>query len=104
MNLLCQVDMGYEERRRVVNDFFMKLRVAKRELNSIDRLNRVQRSRCRSNLLLLEELQREFDRIEYLDDITLIYQNLNRYLYLSKSDLIDILAHEEISVKSLFLI
>ena len=104
MNLLCQFNMGYEDRRRVINTFFIKLREAKRELNSIDRLNRLQRSRCKNNLLILEEIQREFNRVEYIDDITLIYQNLNRYLYLSKSDLIDILANEEIRVKSLFLI
>ncbi len=104
MNLLCEVKMGYDERRRVVNDFFLKMRAAKRELNGIRRLNRLQRGRCRSNILRLEEIEREFHRVEHVEDISVVYRSLNRYLFLSKSDLIDVLADEEVKVKSLFLL
>lgn len=104
MNLLYRVDMGYDERRRVVSDFFIKMRAAKQELNHIRRINRLQRSRCRSNLLRLEELECEFHRVEHIEDIDAIFDALNRYLYLNKSDLIEVLAKEEIKVKSLFLI
>ncbi len=104
MNLLCRVEMGYDERRRVVSDFFIKMRAAKQELNHVRRINRLQRSRCRSNLLRLEELESEFHRVEHIEDIDAIFDALNRYLYLSKSDLIEVLAKEEIKIKSLFLI
>ena len=104
MHLLCSVEMEYSERRRVVNEFFFKIRAAKRELNHIRKINRLQRSRCRNNLLMLEELEKEFNKIEHIDDIEAIFNLLNRYLYLNKSDLIDVLAHEEIDTKSLFLI
>ena len=104
MNLLCSMELNYNERRRVINDFFLKTRVAKRELETIKRLNRLQRSRCRANLLIFEEIEREFNRIDYTEDIEVLYNHLSRYLYLDKSDLIDILGNEEIRVKSLFLI
>ncbi len=104
MNLLCSMELNYNERRRVINDFFLKTRVAKRELETIKRLNRLQRSRCRANLLIFEEIEREFNRIDYTEDIEVLYNHLSRYLYLDKSDLIDVLGNEEIRVKSLFLI
>ena len=104
MNLLCSMELNYNERRRVINDFFIKTRVAKRELETIKRLNRLQRSRCRANLLIFEEMEREFNIIDYTEDIEVLYNHLSRYLYLDKSDLIDVLGNEEIRVKSLFLI
>jgi hypothetical protein len=82
--------------------FFRRLRQVRRDLGRRPYLNRLQRERCRNNLLRLELLEREFHAIEYREDYLELHRRLRRYLYLDSHDLAHVLAGEELRRVRLF--
>ena len=83
--------------------FFARLKVVRRQLGREPYLNRIQRSRCRANLLALESLEREFRSIDYPEDFLHLYRRLRRYLYLDSEGLAHVLGRESVERCSLFL-
>lgn len=45
-------------------------------------LNRIERSRCKANLLDIERLENEFYAISYRDDVKVLYRKVQRYVKL----------------------
>jgi hypothetical protein len=82
--------------------FFRRLRQVRRDLGVRPYLNRLQRERCRGNLLRLEILEREFHAIDYREDYLELHRRLRRYLYLDSRDLARVLAGEELRRIRLF--
>ena len=87
-----------------LQSFFARVRRVRDDLGRRPYLNRIQRSRCRANLLELERLEREFHRIDYGEDFEHLHRNLRRYLYLESEDLARVLAQESVRKCSLFLL
>ena len=84
--------------------FFARLRAVRSNLGRQPYLNRIQRNRCRANLLYLERLEREFHAIDYREDFLHLHRRLRRYLYLESRDLAWVLGRESVQNCSLFLI
>ncbi|WP_456429164.1 hypothetical protein [Nitratifractor sp.] len=84
--------------------FFSRLRRVRQDLGVRPYLNRIQRERCRANLLELERLEREFHRVDYPEDFEHLHRKLRRYLYLESEDLARVLGRESVRKCSLFLI
>ncbi|WP_456392859.1 hypothetical protein [Nitratifractor sp.] len=84
--------------------FFRRLRQVRRELGVRPYLNRLQRRRCLANLLTFEEMEREFDAIEYGEDYRELHRRLRRYLYLDSEGLARVLGSEGVEKRSLFLL
>jgi len=82
--------------------FFRRVRQVRRELGIRPYLNRLQRERCRNNLLRLELLEREFHAIDYREDYLELHRRLRRYLYLDSQDLARVLSSEELRRIRLF--
>jgi len=87
-----------------LREFFARLRTVRRDLGQRPYLNRLQRIRCRENLLVLEELEREFHRIDYPEDFFELHRKLRRYLYLDSEGLAYVLGQERVERTSLFLL
>ena len=87
-----------------LREFFARLRTVRAELGRRPYLNRLQRIRCRENLRMLEDLEREFHRIEYPEDFFELHQQLRRYLYLDSEGLAYVLGQERVERRSLFLL
>ena len=104
MNRLCLINQKRIDSDIILRDFFYRVREAKRVLDRVEYLNRLQRDRCKSNLLELLKLEIEFKKIDYREDYYEMHKLLNRYLYLSVADLISTLGYEKVEVKSLFII
>jgi hypothetical protein len=83
--------------------FFRTLQQVRTELGVRPYLNRLQRRRCRDNLVRLQALEREFLSIEYAEDYLELHRHLRRYLYLESGDLARVLGSESIPSVSLFL-
>jgi len=85
--------------------FFSRLRHLKRRLNAeaalLD-LNRIQRSRCRQNILDLENLERDFYALSHQEDIRHLYRKVCRYVKLDQERLMGIFGEERIQRCSLF--
>ena len=86
-----------------LRDFFSRTRRLRSRLEQTRTLNRLQRMRCRRNLLLLQDLEREFHAIDYREDYRQLHRNLRRYLYLESRDLLQVLGQEELRQISLFI-
>ncbi len=86
-----------------LRDFFSRTRRLRSRLAQTHSLNRLQRMRCRRNLLLLENLEREFYAIDHREDYRQMHRGLCRYLYLDGNDLMLVLGREEIRRFSLFI-
>ncbi|WP_457606321.1 hypothetical protein [Nitratifractor sp.] len=84
--------------------FFARVREVRRRLGTSPYLNRIQRQRCRSNLLELERLEREFHAVEYREDYYHLHRKLRRYLYLDSRGLAHVLGEERIKECTLFLL
>ena len=104
MNRLCLIYQERVDSDTVLRDFFYRVREAKRTLDRVDHLNRLQRDRCKYNLLELSKLEMEFRKIDYSEDYYEMHKLLNRYLYLSVEDLISTLGYERVEIRSLFII
>ncbi len=106
MYALPTIEM-YETREleRELKTFFTRLRYMKQQLQlegSSLPLNRLQRSRCKSNLMLLERLEKDFYALSYQDDILHIYRKLQGYVKLDYHALVLHLGHKRVEVASLF--
>ena len=85
--------------------FFRRLHHLKQRLNNEAgslRLNRVQRSRCRENILNLESAEREFYALSYREDIRHLYRKLHRYVKLDQERLLDLFGEETLKRCSMF--
>ncbi len=98
----CEVPGIDREVLPQLQGFFRRLRQVRRNLGCDPYLNRLQRERCRRNLLHLESLEREFHAIDYRDDYWELHRRLRRYLYLDSRDLARVLATEEVQRIRLF--
>ncbi len=86
-----------------LRDFFSRTRQLRSRLERTRALNRLQRMRCRRNLLQLEAMERQFYAIDHREDYRQMHQGLRRYLYLDGNDLMLVLGREEIRRFSLFI-
>ena len=85
--------------------FFRRLHQLKQRLNSEAaslRLNRIQRSRCKENILNLENAEREFCALSYREDIRHLYRKLHRYVKLDQERPLDLFGEETINRSSIF--
>ncbi len=88
-----------------LRSFFGRLHHLKRRLNTeaaLLRLNRIQRSRCRQNILDLEVLERDFYALSYREDIRYLYRKVHRYVKLDQESLMETFGRETLSRCSLF--
>ena len=86
--------------------FFHRVHTLKQRLKQEqDRLelNRLQRARCKENLLHFETLESEFYAISYQDDIRELYRKVQRYVKLDQERLIHTFGYETFRQHSLFL-
>ncbi len=89
-----------------LKDFFVRLRYIRHRLhNEGDRLNlnRLQRSRCKENLLALERIEHDFDELICQEDIPHLYRKVHRYVKLDPDRLMDLFGRVSIARTSLFI-
>lgn len=107
MQRLVYTECHYAVKGQIVPQlraFFSRLHLVRENLGSRPYLNRIQRERCRANLLEFERLEREFHRVDYPEDFEYLHRQLRRYLYLDTEDLARVLGRESVRKCSLFLI
>jgi len=106
MQYLPSIEMcGYSELENELRHFFGRLRHIKRRLSDERmalRLNRIQRSRCRQNLLELEALERDFYALSHHEDIRHLYRKVHRYVKLDHERLMETFGRETMGRCSLF--
>lgn len=107
MNYLTSIEMcGYAELENELKHFFVRLHHIKRRLqkeHAALRLNRIQRSRCRQNILDIEELERDFYALSHQEDMRHLYRKVHRYVKLDHERLMDTFAKETVNRCSLFI-
>ncbi len=85
--------------------FFSRLHSIKRQLQQAqtrERLNRIQRARCRQNLLDLEKVERDFYALGHQEDIRHLYRKVHRYVKLDHHRLMQTFGQETVERCSLF--
>jgi len=106
MHYLSSIEMsGNYELEHELRAFFRRLHQIKRRLNEEQRaltLNRIQRSRCRQNILELEALERDFYALSHQDDIRYLYRKVHRYVKLDHERLMHLFGRETMGRCSLF--
>jgi hypothetical protein len=107
MYYLTSIEMrGYAELENELKHFFSRLRRIKQRLVQERRLlslNRIQRIRCRQNILDLEKLERDFYALSHQEDVRHLYRKVHRYVKLDHERLMDTFAKETVSRCSLFI-
>ena len=86
--------------------FFHRVHTLKRKLKQEQGglvLNRLQRARCKENLLRFETLESEFYAITYRDDIRELYRKVHRYVKLDHDRLMHTFGTETINRTTLFI-
>ncbi|BAF72570.1 hypothetical protein [Sulfurovum sp. NBC37-1] len=89
-----------------LRDFFHRVHHVKRRLQrERDRLelNRIQRARCKANLMDIEKLEYEFHAISYRDDVRELYRKVHRFVKLDHERLMDTFGRETVNRCSLFI-
>ena len=66
-------------------------------------LNRIQRNRCRQNLLDMERLERDFAEMRYRGDLIHLYRKVHRYVKLDSERLMELFGKETLYRRSLFI-
>ena len=99
----CPEPLSIDELIHQLRSFFTRSRALRLALSPKSPLNRLQRQRCKDNLLNLERLERQFYAIEHSDDYHYLHRRLCRYLYLDSRGLMLTLGHEEIECIDLFI-
>ncbi len=99
----CPEPLSNDELIHQLRSFFARSRALRLALNPRSPLNRLQRKRCKDNLLNLERLERQFFAIEHSEDYHHLHRMLRRYLYLDSRGLMLTLGHEEIECIDLFI-
>jgi len=106
MHYLPSIDMcANYELENELRHFFGRLHQIKRKLTDEQSrlaLNRIQRSRCRQNILELEALERDFYALSHQDDIQYLYRKVQRYVKLDPERLMDTFGRETMGRCSLF--
>ena len=92
-----------EEVIHQLRTFFARSRALRNALQPGSVLNRLQRQRCRRNLLALEMLERQFRAIDHREDFRHLHRRLRRYLYLDNRGLLLTLGSEEMQRVDLFI-
>ncbi|RRS29957.1 MAG: hypothetical protein P794_09065 [Epsilonproteobacteria bacterium (ex Lamellibrachia satsuma)] len=104
---LTYIDMRMNsELENELRQFFHRVRSIKRRLQqerSSLTLNRIQRNRCRNNLLNMESVENEFHAISHRDDVKVLYRKLQRYVKLDHERLMNTFGTEEFEGCSLFI-
>ncbi|AKF24597.1 hypothetical protein YH65_03725 [Sulfurovum lithotrophicum] len=107
MYYLTSIDgCGHAELENELRYFFNRLRQVRRRLNqerSALSLNRIQRSRCKQNLLDLEVMERDFYALSHKEDIRHLYRKVQRFVKLDQERLMHTFGQETISCRSMFL-
>jgi hypothetical protein len=107
MYYLSSIDLcATSELENELKHFFTRLHHLKRKLNEEARsvhLNRIQRNRCRQNILDLERIERDFYALSHKEDIPHLYRKVQRYVKLDQERLLDTFGHETISRCSMFI-
>ena len=107
MHYLLSIDQ--HDTRELENElrcFFGNLHQLKRKLNTEAAalsLNRIQRRRCRENILDLEKLEQDFLALTYEEDIKPLYRKVQRYVKLDQERLMDTFGHETVEHCSMFI-
>jgi len=106
MHYLPSIEMcENRELEHELRAFFGRLHQIKRRLNeerSRLTLNRIQRSRCRQNILELEALERDFFALSHQDDLRYLYRKVHRYVKLDHEKLMQLFGRETMGRCSLF--
>jgi len=106
MRYLSSIDMcARHELENELKYFFVRLRHIRRRLDrdgATLKLNRLQRNRCRENLLALEQIEQDFYALTYPDDLTHLYRKLHRYVKLDPESLMDVFGREQVGRRTLF--
>ena len=107
MYYLTSIEMcGYAELENELKHFFSRLHHIKRRLlqeKASLSLNRIQRNRCRQNILDLERLERDLYEVSHKEDIRHLYRKVQRYVKLDHERLIELFGKETFSRCSLFI-
>jgi len=85
--------------------FFRRLQRIKGQLSlsQSSGLNRIQRYRCKQNILELERLESDFDAHAYREDIRHLYRKVHRYVKLDDTRLMTLFGRETLGRHSLFI-
>ena len=107
MYYLTSIDMCHNrELESELSYFFQRIRAIKRRLReerSSLALNRMQRMRCKENLLTIEKLENEFYGISHSDDVKIMYRKIQQYVKLDHERLMHTFGYETFKRHSLFL-
>ena len=107
MYYLTSIDMCHNrELESELSYFFQRIRRIKRRLHDEHAsltLNRIQRNRCKGNLLTIEELENEFHCISHSDDVKIMYRKIQQYVKLDHERLMHLFGREKIQATSLFI-
>jgi len=105
MYYLSSIDRcGYSELESELKHFFSRIHHIKQQLMQQQRfgLNRIQRYRCKQNVLELERLESDFDALSYREDVRHLYRKVHRYVKLDHKRLIALFGRETLGRHSLF--
>ena len=97
---------GYGELENELKHFFHRLHNIKRRLQQERtklELNRIQRSRCKQNILDMENLEKDFYALSHKEDVIHLYRKVHRYVKLDHDRLMNLFGRETFSRCSLFI-
>jgi len=107
MHYLSSIDLcTHDELENELRHFFIRLHQIKRKLSQEQaalKLNRIQRSRCRQNVLDLERIERDFYALSHKEDVRHLYRKVHRFVKLDQERLMHTFGLETISRRSLFI-
>jgi len=107
MRYLPTIDMlAQHELEHELKYFFVRVRHLRRRLANEGEslhLNRLQRHRCKENLLALERVEEDFYALSHPDDLTHLYRKLHRYVKLDPENLMEMFATEHLGRHTLFI-
>jgi len=107
MYYLTSIDMCHNrELENELSYFFQRIRMIKRRLHeehSSLTLNRIQRNRCKGNLLTIEKLENEFHCISHSDDVKIMYRKIQQYVKLDHERLMQLFGNQKVKATSLFI-
>jgi len=107
MYYLTSIDMCQNnDLESELRHFFHRIHHIKRRLaeeRSRLPLNRMQRSRCKSNLLQMQSMENEFHAISHTDDVKVLYRKIQQFVKLDHERLMWTFGMEKIKRSSLFI-
>ena len=107
MYYLTSIDMCHNrELESELSHFFQRIRMLRRRLHEENAslvLNRMQRIRCKGNLLTIEKLENEFHRTSHSDDVKIMYRKIQQYVELDHERLMHTFGRQKVKATSLFI-